>query len=405
MTNSGLDLSESKQAIRVQEMIQDAPDSGVNLTTPVRSFDKTVADQKLRLQRLSMSCRSYLFTFSLVCFCWIEGMIPGSVVNHYALSVILLNIVFYILIKSDYNLRYQDPSLTFAQIIVSIVPPMYVMYFLDSGHVRSVFLYLGIVPVLYGILALNTRQFIKVAIWYVVVYTIMISFVAYYRSWAFDPSLELIQVIALILVMAQMAWIGGYINNLRLQLRKRNQELQTSSEKLAVALEQIGELARRDELTGLYNRRHLFEVLDQECERVRRKHETFCICIADIDFFKNVNDSRGHQVGDQVLRKVGNVIQDRLRSMDCIGRYGGEEFLIILPQTSLEGAVTKAENIRQQVENLSFTHHEEVFNVTLSIGVAEHKLNENIDDTILRADEALYQAKNTGRNKTVTMDS
>ena len=115
-----------------------------------------------------------------------------------------------------------------------------------------------------------------------------------------------------------------------------------------------------------------------------------------------MNDSRGHQVGDQVLRKVGNAIQERLRSMDCIGRYGGEEFLIILPQTSLEGALTKAENIRHQVEHLSFTHDNDMFNVTLSIGVAEHMLSESIDDTILRADQALYQAKNSGRNKMVS---
>ena len=265
-------------------MIQDLPDSAENSASRSKSSGKTIADQKLRLQRLSMSCRSYLFTFSLVCFCWFEGMISGTIVIHYALSVIALNIVFYSLIKTNYNLRFQDPSLTFAQILVSIVPPIYVMYFLDSGQARSVFLYLGIVPVLYGILALNTRQFIKVALWYVVVFTVMISILAHNRASVLDYSLELIQVIALILVMTQMAWIGGYINDLRSKLRKRNKDLQTSSEKLAMALEQIGELARRDELTGLYNRRHLFEVLDQECERVRRKHETFCICIADIDF-------------------------------------------------------------------------------------------------------------------------
>ncbi len=358
-------------------------------------------DQKLRLQRLSMSCRSYLFTFSLVCFCWLQGMISVPIVIQYAVSVLLLNLIFFVLIKSNYNLRYSDPSMTFAQIIVSIVPPMYVMYFLDSGQARSVFLYLGIVPALYGILALNTLQFMKVALWYVFVFGLLIGTLAVYRSSAMDASLEVIQLLALVLVMTQLAWIGGYINNLRLKLRKRNHELQTSTEQLAEALDRIGELARRDELTGLYNRRHLFEVLDQECERVRRKHETFCICIADVDYFKQVNDTRGHQVGDQVLCSVGQKISEGLRNIDCIGRYGGEEFLIVLPQTALEGAMIKAENIRQQIEQLSFNQQGETFKVTLSIGVAEHSINDNIDNTILRADKALYQAKNSGRNKTI----
>ncbi len=363
--------------------------------------DNINAAQKLRLQRLSMSCRSYLFTFSLVCFCWFQGMISVPIVIQYAVSVLLLNLIFFVLIKSNYNLRYSDPSMTFAQIIVSIVPPMYVMYFLDSGQARSVFLYLGIVPALYGILALNTLQFMKVALWYVFVFGLLIGTLAVYRSSAMDASLEVIQLLALVLVMTQLAWIGGYINNLRLKLRKRNHELQTSTEQLAEALDRIGELARRDELTGLYNRRHLFEVLDQECERVRRKHETFCICIADVDYFKQVNDTRGHQVGDQVLCSVGQKISEGLRNIDCIGRYGGEEFLIVLPQTALEGAMIKAENIRQQIEQLSFNQQGETFKVTLSIGVAEHSINDNIDNTILRADKALYQAKNSGRNKTI----
>lgn len=383
-------------------MVREMTNSGNAASNPARTLDQTLADQVLRLQRLSMSCRSYLFTFTLVCFCWLQDMITGPIVVHYGVFVLLLNLAFFALIKTDYNLRYSDPSMTFAQIVTSIVPAMYVMYFLDSGQARSVFLYLGIVPALYGILGLNTRQFFKVAVWYVIVFTTMLLMLALYRPTAMDISLELIQLIALILVMTQMAWIGGYINKLRAKLRERNLELQTTTGKLEEALEHIGELARRDELTGLYNRRHLFEVLDQECKRVDRKHETFSICITDIDFFKQVNDTYGHQVGDQVLRRVAKELNDSLRNIDCIGRYGGEEFLIILPQTALDGAIIKAERFRQQVEKLPFISEGETFHVTLSIGLAEHKLEENVDDTILRADEALYRAKNSGRNKTVS---
>ncbi|TNC82728.1 MAG: GGDEF domain-containing protein [Oleiphilus sp.] len=376
--------------------------SSEDANKPAHSLDRTSADQALRLQRLSMSFRSYLFTFTLVCFCWFQGMIAGSIVFHYGAFVLLLNLCFFALIKTGHNLRYSDPSMTFAQIITSIIPAMYVMYFLDSGHVRSVFLYLGIVPALYGILGLNTRQFIKVAVWYVIVFSTMLSLLLVYRPTAMNLSLEVIQLLALILVMSQMAWIGGYINKLRSKLRKRNIELQSTTKQLEEALEQLGEVARRDELTGLYNRRHLFEVLDQERNRVHRKHETFSVCIADIDFFKQVNDTHGHQVGDQVLRKVAHELNESLRNIDCIGRYGGEEFLIVLPQTALNGAIIKAERFRQHIENLSFSSDGESFQVTLSIGLAEHKLEESVDDTIQRADEALYRAKNSGRNRTVS---
>lgn len=370
-----------------------------NITTAI---NQRQANQALRMKRLLMSCGSYIFTFTLICFCWLQGMLPGSIVLHYAISIILLNIIFFVLIKTNINLKFAEPSMTLAQVIVSIVPPMYVMYFLDSGQARAVFLYLGIVPALYGILALSTRQFLGVAVWYVLNFSLMLGLLALNRPTALNASLDLIQLIALISVMTQMAWIGGYISELRSKLRKRNLELQTTTEKLGSAVEQIGELARRDELTGLYNRRHLFEVLGQECNRIGRQQGTFSICIADIDFFKQINDEYGHQIGDIVLRKVALSLEQSLRNIDCVGRYGGEEFLIILAQTKLDGAKIKAERVRQQIENLDFTSIDGSLQITVSIGIAEHNPKESIDKTILRSDEALYRAKNSGRNKTLT---
>jgi diguanylate cyclase (GGDEF)-like protein len=124
--------------------------------------------------------------------------------------------------------------------------------------------------------------------------------------------------------------------------------------------------------------------------------------LADIDFFKKVNDTYGHQVGDEVLRKVAKALDENLRNIDCIGRYGGEEFMMVLPQTTLDGALIKAERVRQQIEKISFPNVGEEFFVTLSMGVAEHKLDEDVENTVQRADMALYKAKNNGRNQTVS---
>jgi len=364
--------------------------------------DKTAAQQTIRIKRLLMSCGSYTLTFALILFCWWQKMVPGRVVVHFLIASVLLNGIFFALIKSNFNLRFTEPSLTLAQIVTSIIPPLYVMYFLDAGQARSVFLYLLIVPALYGILALNTRQFMIVAIWDVLVYGLVIGLLALNRPETLVVNLELIQLVALIVVVAQMALIGGYINNLRFKLRERNEILKDTTEQLNTAVEHVGELARRDELTGLYNRRHLFSILEHESSRMSRKQGTFSICIADIDYFKQVNDTHGHQAGDEVLRQVASELQQSLRSIDCIGRYGGEEFLIVLPQTELEGAMIKSERIRKLIADLTFPSIGDKFKVTVSFGVAEHKPNESIDETILRSDEALYRAKNSGRNKVVS---
>jgi diguanylate cyclase (GGDEF)-like protein len=368
----------------------------------IKSPETISAEQALRIKRLGMSCGSYVFTFSLVCFCWLQDLIPFEIVVHYGLYVVLLNLNFLILMKTGLNLRFTDPSLTLIQILPSILPSFYVMYYLDPGQARSVFLYIGIVPALYGILALNTRQFVLMGLWYVVSYTTLVGILKFTRPHVLDVSLELTQLLALILVMMQLAWIGGYINQLRRKLRKQNIELRSTTAMLSESVEQVSELARRDELTGLYNRRHIFEVLNKESNRVRRSHGSFSVCIADIDFFKQVNDSHGHQTGDEVLCKVAQKLEESLRNIDCIGRYGGEEFLIILPQTDLSGALIKSERMRKQVENLFFPNIAESFHVTLSIGITEHIQNESMDITIMRADEALYRAKDNGRNQTVS---
>jgi diguanylate cyclase (GGDEF)-like protein len=360
-------------------------------------------EQALRIKRLGMSCGSYVFTFALVCFCWIQGLITFDKAVHYGVYSVLLNLSFFVLIKTDLNLRFfADPSLTLIQISTSILPSFYVMYYLDPGQARSVFLYIGIVPALYGIMALNTRQFVLMGIWFVLSYCTLIGIMKLNRPHVLDESLELIQLLALILVLMQLAWIGGYINELRRKLRKQNKKLQSTTVMLSESVEQVSELARRDELTGLYNRRHIFDVLNNESNRVRRSPGTFCVCIADIDFFKRVNDTYGHQAGDEVLCKVAQELEKSLRNIDCIGRYGGEEFLVILPQTDLSGGLIKSERMRKQVEQLSFPDIAEDFQITLSIGMTEHIQNESMDNTILRADEALYRAKDEGRNQVVS---
>jgi len=158
----------------------------------------------------------------------------------------------------------------------------------------------------------------------------------------------------------------------------------------------IEELSMRDRLTGLFNRHKLDIVLATEQERFKRYGTNFCAVIIDADHFKNVNDTYGHQVGDYVLKKLAKLMQENCRKTDFVGRWGGEEFLIIATQTDLEQAYIMSEKLRVIIENEDFSP---VNNVTVSLGIAQYTEGEATAKFINRADEALYEAKQTGRNK------
>lgn len=153
-----------------------------------------------------------------------------------------------------------------------------------------------------------------------------------------------------------------------------------------------------DKLTGIFNRRKLDEILHLEIEKTKRYDQTLSIILIDIDHFKRVNDTYGHQTGDEVLKSVSKVLQTNIRKIDFLGRFGGEEFLIICPQTGKEGAMSLAEDMRKRIAEYEFPT---VKNVTISLGVTTYKDDDNEDSLIKRCDAALYQAKGDGRNKAI----
>ncbi|MFC4932657.1 diguanylate cyclase [Massilia sp. GCM10023247] len=171
--------------------------------------------------------------------------------------------------------------------------------------------------------------------------------------------------------------------------------------KLEQALGTINELALRDELTGVHNRRYLMGLIEKEKERADRNGRAFCLCLLDIDFFKRVNDTYGHSAGDAVLRAVARTVEAQVRGSDCFGRYGGEEFLLMLPETPAADALVLTERVREAIEKLRCLEAGSEIALTVSIGVAEYRMGEAIGLSVGRADEALYLAKSSGRNRVV----
>ncbi|WED24452.1 transporter substrate-binding domain-containing protein [Vibrio sp. JC009] len=174
------------------------------------------------------------------------------------------------------------------------------------------------------------------------------------------------------------------------ELRKAQADLQEKNELLQ-------KLSVTDKLTGLFNRAKLETVLEQETNRsLRYTNHKFGIILIDVDYFKSINDSFGHQVGDRFLQELSSLFSDNLRKVDTLGRWGGEEFLIVIPNTDKQGLITVAENLRARVEATDFTV---AGRRTSSFGLALFREKDTIESMLIRADKALYQSKGDGRNK------
>ncbi|MBU1053619.1 MAG: diguanylate cyclase [Proteobacteria bacterium] len=170
------------------------------------------------------------------------------------------------------------------------------------------------------------------------------------------------------------------------------------------AMKKIAEMSTHDELTGLYNRRYFGEVLERETERSKRYHEALALCIVDLDHFKNINDTYGHSAGDKVLSEIGKILKDCIRGSDVACRYGGEEFAIILTNTNMDNAVQLSKRFIKKLSVHEFEYDDYKFKITGSIGIAaldNSFWEQSQAELIKRADTALYQAKEQGRNRIV----
>ena len=186
-----------------------------------------------------------------------------------------------------------------------------------------------------------------------------------------------------------------------LSTRKQANEAEERVKKLEQELEQVSELVREDQLTGALNRRGMEETLEREFKRSGRAHALLCVGLIDIDNFKQLNDTLGHQGGDEALVHLTRVIKEALRPSDSVARYGGEEFLIILPNTGIQEAMETLERLQRELTKKFFMHNNERKLITFSAGVALRAEGEDKEDLIGRADKAMYHAKLTGKNRVV----
>jgi len=208
-----------------------------------------------------------------------------------------------------------------------------------------------------------------------------------------DGYLErLATMLVFILTIGRCMFIGIFSSSMK-------QSLYQSGLKLKEAYNRIEELAELDELTGASNRRCIMRMLDEEIGRARRSGLPCSIALIDLDWFKRINDAYGHPTGDEVLRTFAITVFANIRPIDRFGRYGGEEFLLVLPDASQDGACRMLDRLRAIIAGLDWSAFSPGMRVTISAGVATLRGDENPDSFLVRADSALYAAKAQGRNR------
>lgn len=359
------------------------------------------ARQRLRLQRTGLAIANYLLFGVITLYLYGSGQLSlplFGIAIIYAGNVAAY-CVFLWLIATGRNLRFADPSLTQVQLLLA--PVFELAFFAVSRTVfaQDLFFFSFLMSLLFGAFRLDLKQIVTVSAPGFIGFA---TIVMLRHGYVGDSVTGAAARVAIYLVLAWwMIFFASYIGRLRNHLSERNQELKQ-------AMGRIEELAIRDELTGAYNRRFIRDVLQTETQRAERSGQPFSVCLLDVDNFKDINDTHGHLVGDEILCEMVKRIGRSIRRIDELGqfdtpnmlsRFGGEEFLIILPLTDLEGARACAERVRNATRSRAFETQIGDVVVTVSLGVAQFRQGDSIDTLVGRADKALYKAKENGRDR------
>ena len=202
--------------------------------------------------------------------------------------------------------------------------------------------------------------------------------------------------ITIVLVLSFLLIILS-LNRYRLK-KKANEKLEKANKEIKEFNSQLEKISRTDPLTKLSNRRDMVEKIEYEIHRFERSKKHFVISIADIDDFKKINDTYGHEMGDEVLCTIANIFRSKIRKQDFVSRWGGEEFLFLFPETPLKGAFYVTENLRKIINSITFTCNDVNFKVSLTFGICEYDENTSLKNCLNIADERLYRGKKSGKN-------
>ena len=311
-----------------------------------------------------------------------------------AMVLCVINLVatlgFYVAMRSGWSKRFRDPAMTMPQMVFAIVAISY--SYAAAAPVRGAVTLLMALVLVFGAFTVSQRNCRRLG-WLAVGGLAMVMAVGSLRSPdVFAPRIELIHFLLSAAVLSVIAAVAGELSALRSVQQKQKYELRN-------ALDKVRLLASHDELTGLPNRHQVMELLAHEERRAPRQVAPLCISLLDLDHFKNVNDTLGHLAGDEALRRFAAIMGAALRAGDVLARWGGEEFILLLPATPLDEAARVLERLRERCNDRQSWGDRPELQVSFSAGLSAHVAGEPTQLAIARADAALYQAKRSGRNR------
>jgi diguanylate cyclase (GGDEF)-like protein len=322
---------------------------------------------------------------------WV-GIAPAGPALWYTVATLATFAGFFVFIRLGFNLAFHDPSMALAQIVAALMSGVWA--YAITGPGRGAVFATPVVAVMFGMYSLAPATVRRVGGFAIALFGATMLTMSQLEPSVYDPKVEVLHFFILAAMLVGVAEVSGQLSRLR-------QRLRTQKADLAGALAHIQDLATRDELTGLVNRRHMHEVLTLEHQRCMRSGHAFCVAMIDLDHFKRINDTHGHAAGDSVLRTFAGEARSAIRASDVIARWGGEEFLLLMTDTRSGLGRLGVERLRERIAALRPPGTESSLPITFSAGLTEHRAGEPVSETIARADQAVYAAKAQGRNRLV----
>jgi diguanylate cyclase (GGDEF)-like protein len=372
-------------------ILQNAADGDFEAAPAVLTPDARRRRAHRRRQLLEMIAASYLVDVILLLLYAAAGTVPASIAAAYAVCGVAFVAVFGTMSETGFNDRFRDHYFVAPQAIVGSLQILIFIYL--APEVAALFICTQFIVI--GFSSLRTTLPQSATLWTLVSGGLAALFliddlrVGLPLGTLYE---RLVTVLMLATTTGRCMFIGIFASSQRASLYRRGVEL-------TVANRKIEELAELDELTGSFNRRCIMRMLDDEIGRAQRLGVPCCVALIDLDWFKRINDTYGHPTGDEVLRTFAITVYANIRSSDRFGRYGGEEFLLLLPDTPHETAVQILDRLRALITELDWSAFSDGMTVTISAGIATLDADDTADALLARADRALYAAKEQGRNR------
>jgi diguanylate cyclase (GGDEF)-like protein len=303
-------------------------------------------------------------------------------------------VVFFMLVRLGKTRHLKDPTLMLPQNIFALLAIAFA-YAAVGPYDRGVVLVLVALVMVFGMYTHTPSQSVAVGCGFLVLLGLSMGILSRVDPAYYPPNLELLRFELIMGTIPTLIYSAYQITSWRNRLKAQRSELK-------LALEQVQQLATRDVLTGLYNRRFMQDRLEDSVSRFERYGEPFTIVLVDLDHFKKINDQHGHKVGDQALTAFASAASMVLRDTDTIARWGGEEFILLLPNTSAHKATVAMERLRSTLANCTVSPTVPSLRVKFSSGIALHNRAASLNHTLERADRALYTAKSEGRDRDVS---